>query len=536
MPTLQSALSRLGAARLAELSGSTTIKLLEALDVHNLAPNRLADLVLRQFGAERLLLNTTLRRELLAALQHDDAERLCRLIDIDEDQPWDNLDAVRFQKGQARTNVLFEFFSEIPPGGNEEREPPNIEEINPSYPLFTHQIQTYNDVLRYLYSEKPRAFLHMPTGAGKTRTALNLVCEILRNAHSGKSVVIWLAHSEELCDQAADEFTQAWKSLGNRSISVFKHYSGHRISLDSAHDGFIVAGLQLLYRDSLEQQTPFLELGRRVRLVIMDEAHQATAPTYNHLLRLLAPSQTTSILGLSATPGRSFLDADEDIRLAEFFYRQKVTIRTPAGENVIDFLQKQGFLAKVTYKNLHYLQSTDIQLTSGEIDELRQGFDVPERVIRLLATDEKRNLLILTHIIAEAKEGSQIIVFGCSVEHAQLLADILRLKGISSGSVTGATPPDLRRNLIRRFRERDNLQVLTNFGVLTTGFDAPKTNVAVVTRPTQSLVLYSQMVGRVLRGPRAGGNEGCKVLTVLDQLPGFRSASEGFGFWEDIWN
>jgi hypothetical protein len=147
MPTLQSALSRLGAARLAELSGGTTIKLLEALDIHNLAPNRLADLVMRQFGAERLLLNAPLRKELLAALQRDDAERLCRLIGINDDRPWDRLEAVRFQKGQARTDVLFEFFSEVPPGMDEESEPSNIEEINPSYPLFTHQIQTYNDVL-----------------------------------------------------------------------------------------------------------------------------------------------------------------------------------------------------------------------------------------------------------------------------------------------------------------------------------------------------------------------------------------------------
>src|SRR5262249_52396804 len=161
-------------------------------------------------------------------------------------------------------------------------------------------------------------------------------CEVLRNASAEHSAMIWLAHSEELCDQAADECAKAWMSLGNRPIPVFKHYGAHRVSLDAVQEGFLVAGLQLLYRDSLEEQSSFLKLGRRVCLVIMDEAHQATAPTYNHLLRLLAPHSSTSILGLSATPGRSFLNAGEDLRLAEFFYRQKVTIHTTRGMNVIE--------------------------------------------------------------------------------------------------------------------------------------------------------------------------------------------------------
>ncbi len=67
------------------------------------------------------------------------------------------------------------------------------------------------------------------------------------------------------------------------------------------------------------------------------------------------------------------------------------------------------------------------------------------------------------------------------------------------------------------------------------GFDAPRTNVAMIARPTRSVVLYSQMVGRAARGPRAGGNERCRVITVVDRIPGFRSIAEAFTFWEDIW-
>jgi superfamily II DNA or RNA helicase len=90
--------------------------------------------------------------------------------------------------------------------------------------------------------------------------------------------------------------------------------------------------------------------------------------------------------------------------------------------------------------------------------------------------------------------------------------------------------------VIASFKQDGGVQILTNFGVLTTGFDAPIADVAVIARPTRSVVLYTQMVGRVARGPKQGGGEWCKVITIVDKIPGFRSLAEGFGHWEDIWS
>src|SRR5262249_3674083 len=101
--------------------------------------------------------------------------------------------------------------------------------------------------------------------------------------------------------------------------------------------------------------------------------------------------------------------------------------------------------------------------------------------------------------------------------------------------VTSATPDERRRQIIQRYRETDELAVLTNYGVLTTGFDAPKTNVALIARPTASVVLYSQMIARAARGPRVGGHKSCRILTGVDKVPGFRNLAEGFEFWDDIW-
>ena len=77
---------------------------------------------------------------------------------------------------------------------------------------------------------------------------------------------------------------------------------------------------------------------------------------------------------------------------------------------------------------------------------------------------------------------------------------------------------------------------VVNYGVLTAGFDAPRTSCVVIGRPTTSLVLYSQMVGRALRGPKSGGNRTCQIYTVADtSLPGFRSVATGFQNWEELW-
>ena len=78
--------------------------------------------------------------------------------------------------------------------------------------------------------------------------------------------------------------------------------------------------------------------------------------------------------------------------------------------------------------------------------------------------------------------------------------------------------------------------VLCNYGILTTGFDAPKTSCAVITRPTSSLVLYSQMVGRAIRGEKVGGNKEAEIVTVVDtSLPGFESLASTFFNWDDVY-
>jgi superfamily II DNA or RNA helicase len=132
---------------------------------------------------------------------------------------------------------------------------------------------------------------------------------------------------------------------------------------------------------------------------------------------------------------------------------------------------------------------------------------------------------------------SRIIVFATTVAHAEMLTAVLSVRGHNVKCITGDTPPAQRAESIGWFKSTsDDRKIIVNFGVLTTGFDAPRTSAALIARPTKSLVLYSQMVGRAIRGKKAGGNEKAEIVTVVDTaLPGFGNLNLAFTNWEDVW-
>ena len=113
---------------------------------------------------------------------------------------------------------------------------------------------------------------------------------------------------------------------------------------------------------------------------MIDEAHQATAPTYSHLIDLMQRNAGTGVLGLSATPGRSLRDVEADLALAAFFNRQKVTLEVEGYDNPIDYLVAEGYLAKMEFVELPFDMRGDFELTEAEASRLAEGFDLPERI------------------------------------------------------------------------------------------------------------------------------------------------------------
>ena len=125
-------------------------------------------------------------------------------------------------------------------------------------------------------------------------------------------------------------------------------------------------------------------------------------------------------------------------------------------------------------------------------------------------------------------------MFTCGVEHSKFLTAALLAKNVSAAFVDSTVTRQRRRSLVKDFASR-KLSILMNFGVLSAGFDAPGVNTVVITRPTTSVVLYSQMVGRGLRGPKMGGSAECRLIDVRGNFTRFGGVESVYDVFRDYW-
>ena len=412
--------------------------------------------------------------------------------------------------------------------------PVALDNVRPQYGLFDHQRTAVRDLRPLLTEFERRAVLHLPTGVGKTRTAMHVVAETLRRHEP--AVVVWLASGKELLEQATDAFRTAWHHLGTRPIQLGAMWGNLQPDLAAFSDGFLAVGLAKAWA-LLHRRDPgwAARLAPNVRLVVFDEAHQSVARTYRRVTDELTVDYRCALLGLTATPGRTWADIDQDGALAQFYGENKVTLTVP-GDNPIRFLTENGYLARPRFRTIFAQPGCD--LTQTERSRIASALDIPTAVLARLTMSEQYVTAVLAAIKDLLANGHRrVLVFAATVDHARVLTALLSVQGVRAGVVTGATPIRLRDRIIASFRDRGGSpMVLVNFGVLTTGFDAPRASAVVIARPTTSLVLYSQMVGRGIRGPRAGGTDECTILTVVDpSLPGFGDVAQAFLNWEDVW-
>lgn len=535
--SVQTLLSDADERTLEPLVGARAFSLLKLLDPALVENARLQDVALQLHTAANLLREDHSRGLIINLLSVEKLRELATALGIAH--PNDALKLLRgpgaVKKGSSLETKLFSFFGVIASDANGgEAEALPCETVVPKYALFDHQRRAADQIMERLCTTPRKVVLHMPTGAGKTRTAINVICDHLRS-HS-RTLVLWLAYSAELCEQAASEFATAWRHLGNRESHVYRFWGGLNIRLADLEDGFLVAGLSKIRAAASKDIDFLLRLADRTSLVIIDEAHQAVAPTYQSILETVFTKRPeTGLLGLTATPGRSWADVSEDERLADFFARQKVTLTIEGYASPIEFLIEKGYLARPTFVRLY--SDSKIELSPAELQELATDLEVPESVLQRLASDDQRNLKIIATAEDLMRRHRRILVFATTVDHAILLATVLRARGHDADAIVGTTNALDRERIIQKFRSNVERPIaICNYGVLTTGFDAPQTSAVAIARPTKSLVLYSQMVGRATRGPQAGGNPAAEIVTVVDPaLPGFGSMSEAFQNWEDVW-
>ncbi|MGJ8723938.1 MAG: DEAD/DEAH box helicase [Roseibacillus sp.] len=492
---------------------------------------QLAQCLCDVYTPEGILLDKKGRRCVLRHFDESEVVAFLEAVNVDKgDDPWET--AVALNYDSSLEDQLLEFFGLIKPV-YEEREAVDLceqsELISPKYALFEHQMHAAEKVTALL-RKGGRTLLHMPTGSGKTRTAMRIICQHLNDEiRSGdEKIVFWLADTEELCSQAAEEFDKAWSALGMAPKRLTRLYGAYSCPLSDLQPGIVVASLQKLnaaFKDQIQRN----QILSYSSLVVFDEAHRILAPTYDSVVTHLT-AFSASLLGLSATPGRSTENEEENAKFAQYFNKNKVMLEVKGFDSPIQFLQAEGYLSFVEYRPLK-LAKSDLFFSSSELERLDIGEDFTPKMLERLGEDTKRNFEIILRTLDVIARGLPTILFACSVAHAEALTALLIYKGVKVGLVTGKTPGAVRSSRIAEYKSGE-IEILINYGVLTTGFDAPQTQAVIITRPTTSLSLYSQMVGRATRGPKVNGTKSCEVHTVIDSdLPAFTSIAESFNHW-----
>ena len=117
--------------------------------------------------------------------------------------------------------------------------------------------------------------------------------------------------------------------------------------------GLLVAGLAKLHSVNSRNPGAIMDLGSQSSLIVIDEAHQAIAPTYRALLNRLADAGVeAALLGLTATPGRTWSDIAADEELSAFFNHNKVILKVEGYDNPVEYLMSEGYLARPTFSTL----------------------------------------------------------------------------------------------------------------------------------------------------------------------------------------
>lgn len=407
--------------------------------------------------------------------------------------------------------------------------------------LHDYQKATMQSVVKLLSAPagSNKGIVQLPTGAGKTRVAVESVSTYLGTLAPNDRLIVWIAQSDELCEQAVEAWTSGWSSFGipGERLTVSRMWGGRAADEVTSGVHVVVSTFQTMSRRASDAKDSAAKARYQwledPAVVVIDEAHGAVAPSYTTILKWFKRSTRESgraLLGLSATPfrGRSVEGSKALVN------RFNSTLIEPSeyftASTAHEYLQNIGVLAQVkhvelegtTLRPLHHRPRPERQNHVAEDSALTPKRQMLEDRIDLesVASDNDRNRRIVQHVTAHSDEIEHAIVFAASVDHAKSLAAVLDAKGIPAAAIHGGTPAQVRRNLVRRFKA-GSLRVLTNFDVLSQGFDAPKVDAVYLCRPTFSPNKYLQMIGRGLRGPLNGGSNEVLVVNVRDNIEQF---------------
>ena len=333
--------------------------------------------------------------------------------------------------------------------------------------LKKHQIAALKALEEMRANSESIALLYHATGTGKTVTAV-------MDAKRCGGRVLFIAHTQELVNQAARTFRDLWPTVTvGRYIESMKQPNAHVVcgSVQS-----VALHLENFKSDAFDY-------------LIVDEAHHAAADTYQKVLSWFKPAFT---LGLTATPERA-----DDKSILEIFKNtaHKLDIQTAV---------EIGELVPVRCIRIH----TNIDLTKVRFNSVQYNIRDLESKIYV----PERNRLIVDTWLDYVRD-KRTVVFCASVKHAEQIAQMFREQGIRAAAVSGGMKQADRKEFQDRFVARE-IQVLCACDLLNEGWDCPEIEVLFMARPTMSKVLYTQQLGRGMRLYK--GKESLMVFDFVD--------------------
>ncbi|MCL4144230.1 UNVERIFIED_CONTAM: hypothetical protein GTU68_066938 [Idotea baltica] len=353
-----------------------------------------------------------------------------------------------------------------------------------SYTLRPYQQAAVDKTLGHFRKLREPAVIVLPTGAGKSL----VIAELARIA---KGRVLVLTHVKELVEQNSEKFRSYGLTPGIYSAGLSQKDTDAKV---------IFGSIQSVARADVDFFNDF-------SLLVIDECHRVSFETdtqYAQVInKLVKADSQICILGLTATPYR--LDTGwiyQFNHLGHVRSEENKFFKRCLFELSLKYMIDNGYLTppiQIDAPVASY-DFSSLQLKKGERYQIAD-------IEKILKNQKRITPVIIRNIVELSVDRKGVIIFTSTIRHAE---EILKyLPAEESAIVIGDTPGEERDAIISRFKNKE-IRFLVNVSVLTTGFDAPHVDVIAILRPTESVGLYQQIIGRGLR--LSPGKEDCLIL------------------------
>ncbi len=342
----------------------------------------------------------------------------------------------------------------------------NFAELDPSLDENLRRYQVENKSKIYEAWEAERGvMLQMPTGTGKTRLFVSIINDLQGSEPQDKPKILILAHHKELIDQIRNEISVEYGIPC--SLIMGQNIESEAFSVQ------VASVLSLVKR--LDKWSGF-----NFDFIIIDEAHHVPAVSYQRIIKSFPKAK---LLGVTATPYRM------NGRAFTVFFEKLIE-----SQPVIDFI-KQGHLCDYDYysiQDIDKIHEKILNITKFDIN----GDYLESEMMKIMDKTKILSRIVDTYLkYAKGKKG---ILYTISQEHNIHICEQFKQAGIRAEAIDSKTKSNERDIIVKQFRE-GKFEILCNVNILSEGFDCQDVEFIQLARPTRSLGLFLQQVGRGLR-------------------------------------